>query len=114
METIEKLAWEYVDAPCDQDCGNCDRWTSSCRFCLEVRSFIGGAKVQYQLLTKWNDPKQPPTHSNDVLIKYHCGTGGCDFFIVAYYSNGKWKTPFAPDYLDEKYDKILGWREIHE
>lgn len=112
METIEELAREYVEAPCNYDCDDCNRWKTTCRFYNDMISFVGGAKVQYQLLTKWNDPKQPPTHSNEVLIKYYCGTGGGEFHIVGSYENGKWKTPL--DYLDEKYDAILGWREIHE
>lgn len=112
METIEKLAWEYVDAPCDQDCGNCDRWTSSCRFCLEVRSFIGGAKVQYQLLTRWHDPKEElPQEAKTVLIRVN----GLELYKVGYYRPNKaheyqWHT----DDLSMPDSFVLGWREIHE
>ncbi len=62
-------------------------------------------------LTRWHDPKEPPTHENEVLVKYTCGTGGCEFYIVAYYSNGEWQ---APNNTLDEYDTILGWREIHE
>lgn len=75
-------------------------------------AFIAGAMSEHEELTRWHDPKQPPTHSNEVLIKYYCGTGGGEFYIVGCYYKGKWKTPLNT--LDETYDKILGWREIHE
>lgn len=73
--------------------------------------YIAGAYSEREELLRWHDPEDPPTHENEVLVKYICGTGGCEFCIVAYYSNGEWQ---APNNMLDEYDTILGWREIHE
>ena len=76
-----------------------------------AKAYIHGAKTAWKYLTRWHAPNEPPTHENEVLVKYICGTGGCKFYIVAYYSNGEWQ---APNNTLDEYDTILGWREINE
>ena len=107
MAMIEERAKQYVRriwAGGSRDWGTNKQWTS--------QDFIAGANSEHKILTRWRDPNTPPAHSNEILIKYYRGTGGGEFHIIGCYYNGKWKTPL--NILDETYDKILGWREIHE
>lgn len=64
-----------------------------------------------QELLEWHDPKDIPNDGREVLVKGICGTGGGEFYAVAYKIDGVLKS--RAEVID-KYDTIIGWREIHE
>ncbi|WP_278752552.1 hypothetical protein [Alistipes putredinis] len=112
METIEKRAKEFADAPCGWLCSNCMSDKMSCRFFNDKESFKAGAEWMHDELTRWNKLEGPPEiptgrwRSKRVLLKKESGdyaTGWAELI------NGqiRWtdgRVVFA---------NLIGWREIH-
>lgn len=103
MKTIEELADEYVDAPCEKICSECNTIEASCRFYNDKLSFIAGANSMYRELTRWNSPNEKPEDINkDVLLKmFNTITREYKYFVGRLAASG-------PNI------QIIGWREIYE
>lgn len=106
MKTIEERADEYVDAPCEKICLECNTWPESCRYYTDRLAFIAGAESEHKELTQWNSPDCPPDSTHEVLAQI-CGGY---YKVVVFDSNNKlYKVSGTQEWTE-----ILGWREIHE
>jgi len=72
-----------------------------------IQAYLAGAKDEHKELTKWNDPKCPPTHRKPVLIKGVTPSGRKCLVVGVFYKSGLQTNTYY------KVDPI-GWREIHE
>lgn len=78
--------------------------------------FKAGAESEHDMLTKWNDPKEPPQLYENVLVKYY-GADGCEHIAVAWRAIGD---SAGYNYIISRTDvtinsqDVIGWREIPE
>lgn len=107
MKTIEERATDYACddgvMPDSYDCESCFNIYGKCT----RDAYIAGAKSEHEGLTRWHDPKEPPTHINTVLVKVEEGV----------YNTGHYDSDFGGFFIgsDFYYSKeVVGWREIHE
>lgn len=76
----------------------------------DVRSaYMDGILAEHEVLTRWNDPKEPPQDQKHKLIKLD----DCGYTL---FTTGQWcldsKRWWGAE-IDEN-SKVIGWREIHE
>lgn len=71
--------------------------------------FIEGYQQAEKDLTEWHDPKEPPKHTDNVLLKLKDNHLGIIFYSVGSYYSGIYNHP----YLEQR-PTVIGWREIHE
>ena len=106
MKTIEARAYGYhASDQCCRDCENCEDRVN-CFDADYVLAFIAGAKSEYEELTRWNSPDDPPKDRRLILIKVNVFDEGILYYVDRGFENA--------DYILGPKDKILGWREIHE
>lgn len=99
METIDELADAYVRENARQEGYDCE----------DVRAaYLDGAVDVRQELTKWNDPKELPERSKDVLLKLRYEEGAEPSYTVGY-----WNGIYYGDVLGGDAE-VIGWREIPE
>lgn len=79
---------------------------------LERRGYIEGATDEHELLTRWNDPDNPPNKAENILIKYkrEKEEDSIELYEVGYWNGKAYFSTYDYDYLPN----IIGWREIHE
>lgn len=97
MKTIEERTREFMDFSVSS--------LYSEKLAEIRKAFIAGAESEHEELTKWNDPKDHPSHEGPVLVKlkngkYHVVNCICNHYIL-------FGDPMAYDHL------IVGWREIN-
>lgn len=73
------------------------------------RAFRQGYRQAEKDLTAWHDPKDPPKHTDNVLLKLKDNHLGIIFYSVGSYYSGIYNHP----YLEQR-PTVIGWREIHE
>ncbi len=103
METIEKRAREYAHQY-RRDAHDLKGERADAAFA----AYCQGAEDEHEVLTKWNDPKEPPERGKDVLLKLRYEAGAEPSYTVGY-----WNGIYYGDALGAD-TEIIGWREIHE
>lgn len=103
MKTIEERAKEWIDS---LGAGLVHPYNRQAM----IDAYIAGAKAQYEELTRWHDPKEPPEPGLGVLVKRNPSS------IIPYDlghidNDGNWMDSWCDYPID---DKIIGWRKIHE
>lgn len=102
MKTIEERAKEWIDS---LGAGLVHPYNRQAM----IDAYIAGAKAQYEELTRWHDPKEPPEPGRVVLVKRN--PSSIIPYDLGHINNyGNW-VDWCGSPID---DKILGWREIHE
>lgn len=104
MKTIEERADEYIYKM------DCSEWTGVEDYARH--GYKQGATDEHYLLTEWHDPKDMPKDGREVLVKYYSNLFHRESYAVVYFQYGTFIS--SHEMIDDKYDTILGWREIHE
>lgn len=109
MESIEERAYSRYAKGCYwRDCETC-LYRPDCSDVDYVWAFIDGAQSEHAELTKWHDPKEPPNHTNHILLKLKDRHFENIFYSVGTFYDGVFNHQFQSQYAD-----IIGWRDIHE
>ena len=94
-------------------CGDCNECPptkkTGCLFNEYRQGYILGEQSKQEELTRWNDPKEPPKHAKQILLKLKDRHFENIFYSVGTFYDGVFNHQFQFQYAD-----IIGWRDIHE